>query len=125
MNSEVFFIQTMRDIKTSLDKARQSPGIKTTSQVMRGFKDIQPKVNERQVAVALEQEKRRFVRQWQTLEKGRKKVKAYREKLAGTIEKNKRIMALRYDLQKQYWKREDEPVKIQEKSHSPYKFKKL
>jgi hypothetical protein len=114
MKNETFlFTRTMRDIKTGFDIARKRDGkIKTTAQLMRGNKQIQPKLNERQVAIALEQEKRRFARQREALERGRKKVNAYREKLAGTIEKNKRIMALRAELQKQYWKREDEPIRI-------------
>lgn len=102
------FSKTMRDIKTGWDIARGSQGkIKTTAKLMRGGKEIQPKINPRQVAVALEQEKRRFARQCEALERGRKKVEAYRAKLAGTIDKNKNLMALRNDLQKQYWSREE------------------
>ena len=117
MKRETFlFTRTMRDIKTGWDLSRESQGkIKTTADIMRGGKKIQPKVNERQVAIALEQEKRRFARQYEAIERGRKKVNAYREKLAGTLEKNRRLMTLRYDLQKQYWKREEEPVKIQKR----------
>ncbi len=130
MKRETFlFTRTMRDIKTGFDLSRESQGkIKTTAERMRGDKQIQPKLNERTIAVALEQEKRRFARQCEALQRGRKKVEAYREKLAGTLEKNRRLMALRADLQKQYWKREDEPVpvkaiKIKQNSASPYMLK--
>lgn len=117
MKRETFlFTRTMRDIKTGWDLAREKQGkIKTTAHIMRGGKEIQPKINERQVAVELEQEKRRFARQYQALEKGKKKVEGYRAKLAGTIEKNRRMMALRHKLQKQYWAREEEPGEVQKK----------
>lgn len=110
MKRETFlFTRTMRDIKTGWDISREKEGkIKTTAKLMRGGMEIQPKINPRQVALALEQEKRRFARQMESLEKGRKKVQAYREKLAGIIEKNQKLMALRHDLQKQYWAREEE-----------------
>lgn len=105
----LLFTRTMRDIKTGWDIPREKEGkIKTTAKLMRGGREIQPKINERHVAVELEQEKRRFARQMEALARGRKKVQAYREKLAGTIEKNQRLMALRHDLQKQYWAREEE-----------------
>lgn len=118
MKRETFlFTRTMRDIKTGWDISREKEGkIKTTAKLMRGGKEIQPKINERHVAVELEQEKRRFARQMEALEKGRKKVDAYRGKLAGTIEKNRRLMALRFGLQKQYWAREEEPVAATKKS---------
>lgn len=111
MKRETFlFTRTMRDIKTGFDLSREGRNkVTTTAKLMRGGKEIQPKLNERHIAVALEQEKRRFSRQCESLEKGRKKVGAFRQKLAATLEKNRRLMALRHDLQKQYWKREDEP----------------
>lgn len=114
MKRETFlFTKTMRDIKTGWDISRESQGkITTTAKLMRGGREVQPKINPREVAMALEQEKRRFARQCTALEKGRKKVEEYREKLAGIIEKNKRLMALRHALQKQYWSREEEPVKV-------------
>lgn len=112
MKRETFlFTKTMRDIKTGWDVAREGHDkFKTTSKLMRGGKEIQPKINPRHVAVELEKEKRRFARQCEALERGRKKVGAYREKLAGTLEKNKQLMTLRYNLQKKYWSREEEPV---------------
>lgn len=111
MKRETFlFTRTMRDIKTGFDLSREGRNkVTTTAKLMRGGKEIQPKLDERQIAIALEQEKRRFSRQCESLEKGRKKVGAFRQKLAATLEKNTRLMALRHDLQKQYWKREDEP----------------
>lgn len=111
MQRETFlFTKTLRDIKSGFDLARETYGkIKTTADIMRGGRKIQPKINERHIAIALEQEKRRFARQCDALERGREKVEAFRQKLAGTLEKNKRLMALRYELQKQYWAREDQP----------------
>lgn len=118
MKRETFlFTRTMRDIKTGFDISRQAEGkIKTTAKLMRGGREIQPKIDERHIAVALEQEKRRFARQMAALGRGRKKVTEFREKLAGALEKNKRLMALRYSLAKQYWAREDEPEVIATKS---------
>ena len=106
----LLFTRTMRDINTGFDLSRAGQGkIKTLSHLMRAGKEIQPKLNERHVAVELEQERRRFARQYGALDRGRKKVQAYREKLAGAVEKNRRLMALRYDLQKKYWQRDDLP----------------
>lgn len=121
MKRETFlFTRTMRDLrKTGFDIARESRDkIRTTSKLMQGGREVQPKINERQVAVELEQEKRRFVRQRQALERGRKKVEAYRSKLAGILEKNRRLMELRYGLQKQYWAREEEPAALTAKKSS-------
>lgn len=112
MKRETFlFTNTMRDIKTGFDISRRDHDkFRTTADLMRGGRKIQPKIDERQIAIVLEQEKRRFARQNEALERGRKKVQAYREKLAGILEKNKRLMALRIELQKQYWKREGAPT---------------
>lgn len=119
MKRETFlFTRTMRDIKTGWDISRGKEGkVTTIAHLMRNKRVIQPKINERQVAVELEQEKRRFARQCEALERGRKKVEAYREKLAGTIEKNRRLMGLRYGLQKQYWAREEEPTVKEKKGY--------
>lgn len=118
MKRETFlFTKTMRDIKTGWDISREGQGkVKTTAELMRGGREVQPKIDQRAVAVALEKEKRRFARQLEVLEKGRKKVNTFREKLAGTIEKNRQLMELRYNLQKQYWAREDAPVPVSKKT---------
>lgn len=105
MKRESFPFMTMRQIVTGLDAARQPHRHRTSGETFRcvDLKDLRPHINERAIGVALEEEKRRFVRQNQALERGRQKIKMTRLKLLATKAKNERLMALRSQLQKQRW----------------------
>lgn len=96
---------TMRQIVTGIEVARQPRRVLTTSEAFRApfLKELRPHDNERAIGLALEQEKRRFVRQNEALERGRRKTTMSRLKLLATKEKNERLMALRHQLQKQRW----------------------
>lgn len=56
MKRETFlFTKTMRDIKTGWDISREGQGkVKTTADLMRGGRVVQPKIDQRAVAMALE-----------------------------------------------------------------------
>ena len=105
MKRESFPFMTMRQTVTGLDLARQRRRYHTSSEAFRAafLKELKPRIDERAIGVELEQEKRRFLRQNQALERGRQRVKMARLKLLATKEKNERLMELRHQLQKQRW----------------------
>lgn len=94
------FIRTMREIKTVRD-IRSKP-MRTSQQVFR-TKDLIYPVDERPIAVALQQERRRFMRQAVGLGRSKKKLEHVRAKLYAVREKNSRLMQLRHQLQKERW----------------------
>ncbi len=106
MRRESFnYLRTMREIKTGLDLARGPQRIQTTSGRFRASfeKELEPHINEKAIAVELEEEKRKFIRQNQALARARQKLKATRGRLFATKAKNERVMVLRHSLQKQRW----------------------
>ena len=100
---EVFTIPTMRDIITGMDIARNHAKIQTTNHRYQSpsIKNLEPLLNEKTLAIELEKEKRRFLRQTESLNRTRQKVRKFRRTLLGRIEKNTKLMELRYHLQKQ------------------------
>lgn len=105
MRRESFPFPTMRQIVTGLDTARLPRRFKTTGEAFRQVdpRELQPRIDEKAIAVELEEERRKFVRQNQAMARGRQKLIATRAKLLATKVKNERLMALRYSLQKQRW----------------------
>lgn len=106
MRRESFnYLRTMREIKTGLDLAREPQRIQTTSGRFRASfeKELEPHINEKAIAVELEEEQRKFIRQNQALARSRQKLKATRGRLFATKAKNERVMTLRHNLQKQRW----------------------
>ena len=106
MRRESFnYLRTMRQIRTGLDLARAPKRLQTTSARFRASfeKELEPHVNERAIAVELEDERRKFVRQNQSLARARQKLKDTRGKLFAIRVKNERLMVLRHNLQKQRW----------------------
>ena len=106
MRRESFnYLRTMRQIKTGLDLARAPKQLQTTSARFRApfEKELEPRVNEKAIAVELENERRKFVRQNQALARARQKLRDTRGRLFATKVKNERLMVLRHDLQKQRW----------------------
>jgi hypothetical protein len=106
MRRESFnYLRTMRQIKTGLDLARGPKRIQTTGARYRASfeKELEPHINERAIAVEIENEQRKFVRQNQALARSRQKLIATRGRLFATKAKNERLMVLRHALQKQRW----------------------
>ncbi len=101
-------LRTSRDVLTSLDVVRVRRFAPTMFQrmrriVARGTKEVSPHINEATLAVELDKERRRFKRRFETVERSAAKILGFRQKLANTHEKNRRIMDLRLELQRQYW----------------------
>jgi len=122
MRRESFnYLRTMRQIKTGLDLARGPKRVQTTSGRFRAAfeKELEPHVNERAIAVELEDERRKFSRQNQALARARQRLKDTRAKLFAIKVKNERLMVLRHDLQKQRWRDpEDTPTANQTSSRA-------
>lgn len=97
---DLVFIKTMRDIKNARDV--WSRPIRTSQQAFRTRELVYP-VDERPIAVALQQERMRFSRQSAALRRTKKKVERARAKLYGVTEKNRRLVQLRYQLQNERW----------------------
>jgi len=127
MKRESFPFMTMRQIVTGLDVARQPHRHRTSSEAFRhvDHKELLPRINEQAIAVELEEERRKFVRQNQALARSRQKLRATRARLCATKVKNERLMALRYQLQKGRWLgMEDaatQPVRRRERSFKEVK----
>ncbi|MBI1953440.1 MAG: hypothetical protein HYS41_04875 [Candidatus Omnitrophica bacterium] len=101
-------LKTCREIVTGMDIARGKRSAPTMFQKMRrivsqGTGEFTPHVNEATLAVEMDKERRRFGRRYQKVERAAAKILGFRRKLAATHEKNRRIMDLRIDLQRQYW----------------------
>lgn len=101
-------LRTSREILTGLDVGRIQRPAPTMFQRMRSFiargsKAITPHPNEAALAVELERERRRFKRRFQVVERSAGKILGFRQKLAATYEKHRRLMDLRLQLQRQYW----------------------
>lgn len=106
MRRESFnYLRTMRQIKTGLDLAREPHRIQTTGGRFRASfeKELEPQVNEKAIAVELEEERRKYIRQNQALARARQKLRDTRARLFATKVKNERLMVLRHTLQKQRW----------------------
>ncbi len=96
-------IRTVREIISSLDRARLQPKVKTTNLLARGGLETQPLVNPAVIAPTLLKERQRFQRRIESLSRSRIKILGARQKLANTKEKNRQIMELRLKLYKQHW----------------------
>jgi hypothetical protein len=102
-------LKTCREIVTGMDIARGKRSAPTMFQKMRrivarGTGEFTPHVNEATLAVELDKERRRFSWRFQKVERAAAKILGFRQKLANTHEKNRRIMDLRLELQRKYWK---------------------
>jgi AraC-like DNA-binding protein len=102
-------LKTCREIVTGMDIARGKKQAPTMFQrmrriVARGTGEFTPHPNEATLAVELDKERSRFSRRFQKVERAAAKILGFRQKLANTHEKNRRIMDLRLELQRQYWK---------------------
>jgi len=105
MKRESFPFMTMRQVVTGLDVARQPHRHRTSSEAFSrvDHQELLPHVDEKAIAMELEEERRKFVRQRQALARSRQKLLATRARLFATKVKNERLMELRHKLQKQRW----------------------
>ncbi|MBI4267412.1 MAG: hypothetical protein HY662_01345 [Chloroflexi bacterium] len=97
-------IRTMRQVKTSLDLARQQKA-RTTNSLSKTEEDIarQQQSDDRRIKQVLTKERRRFATQEASVERLRQRILRSREKLAATINKNRALTELRIKLQQTRW----------------------
>ncbi len=93
-------IRTMRQIKTSLDLAKNQR-VKTTSSLSRTEEEAAHllSLTDRQVEQTLAKERKRFAAMEITVDKSRQRLLRARDKLATTINKNRALTELRHELQ--------------------------
>jgi len=93
-------IRTMRQVKTSLNVARNQR-LKTTNSLSKTRDEVEylESLTDRPLEQVLEKERRRFAAQEALINKSRQRVLRAREKLAATINKNRALMELRHELQ--------------------------
>jgi len=96
--------RTMRQIRTSLDLARNQR-LKTTNSLSKTKEEVEhlQSLSDRGVAQILAKERKRFATQEAVIEKSRRRVLRSRENLAVTINKNRALTELRHELQRARW----------------------
>jgi uncharacterized protein with von Willebrand factor type A (vWA) domain len=91
----------MRDIKTSLDVARERK-VRTTNSLSKTKEEIERlgSIEHPQLNQLLSKEKKRFADFYASVEKSRQRILQLRERLAGIINKNRALIRLRHQLQR-------------------------
>ena len=105
--------RTMRQVKTSLDLAKNQR-VKTTNSLSRTEEEAAYllSLTDRRAGQILAKETKRFAAMEASVDKSRGRLLKAREKLAATINKNRALTELRYQLQRARWeKRGDIPLK--------------
>jgi predicted nucleic acid-binding Zn-ribbon protein len=97
-------IRTMRQVKTSSDVMRRQK-IKTTNSLTRTQDETErlQSLADRLVGQTLAKESKRFAALEESIGKSRGRLIKAREKLATTINKNRALTELRYELQRAHW----------------------
>jgi len=93
------FVKTMNDIKTSRDIWPRP--IRTSQQAFRTRELIYP-VDERPIAIALQQERLKWQKRHPALERQTMGIERSRAKFYQVREKNLRLLKLRYQLQREF-----------------------
>jgi hypothetical protein len=101
-------IRTMRQVKTGHDLAR-SRRIKTTNSLSKTEEETAHLLSlaDRREGQILAKEKRCFAAMEASIDKSRSRVLKAREKLAATINRNRALTELRYELQRARWEGRD------------------
>lgn len=105
-------IKTMRQVKTGHDLAR-SRRIRTTNSLSRTEEEVAHLLSlaDRRAGQILDKEMKRFAAMEASIDKSRGRVLKAREKLAATINRNRALTELRYQLQRARWEKRD-PVPL-------------
>ncbi len=98
--------RTMRQVKTGLDLAKNQR-VKTTNSLSRTEEETAYLLSQagRQVGQILDRETKRFAAMEASVDKSRGRLLKAREKLAATINKNRALTELRYQLQRARWEK--------------------
>ena len=99
-------IRTMRQVMTSLDLA-QNRRVKTTNSLSRTEEETAYllSLTDRQAGQILAKEVKRFAAMEASVDKSRRRLLKAREKLAATINRNRALTELRYQLQRARWEK--------------------
>jgi hypothetical protein len=105
-------VRTMRQVKTSLDLAR-SQRFKTTNSLSTTEEEAAYllSLSDPQAGQILAKERKRSAAMEASISKSRGRVLKAREKLAATINRNRALTELRYELQRARWEKRD-PVPL-------------
>ena len=105
-------IKTMRQVKTGHDLARRQR-VKTTNSLSKTDEEAAHllSLTDRRTGQILAKETKRFATMEASIEKSRGRVLKAREKLAATINRNRALTELRYELQRARWEGKD-PVPL-------------
>ena len=98
--------RTMRQVKSSLDLAKNQR-VKTTNSLSRTEEEAAYllSLTDRRAGQILAKETKRFAAMEASVDKSRGRVLKAREKLAATINKNRALTELRYQLQRARWEK--------------------
>ena len=101
-------IRTMRQVKTSLDIAKNQR-VKTTNSLSRTAEEVAHLqiLSDRQIEQILAKERKRSAAMEAAVDKSRRRLIKAREKLAATINKNRALTELRHELQRARWEGRD------------------
>ena len=101
-------IRTMRQVKTSLDIAKNQR-VKTTNSLSRTAEAVAHLqiLSDRQIEQILAKERKRSAAMEAAVDKSRRRLIKAREKLATTINKNRARTELRHELQRARWEGRD------------------
>lgn len=101
-------IRTMRQIKTSLDLAKNER-VKTTNSLSKTEEEVARLqfLSDRQIEQILTKERQRSAALEIAVGKSRRRLVKAREKLAATINKNRALTELRHELQQARWEGRD------------------
>jgi predicted nucleic acid-binding Zn-ribbon protein len=105
-------IKTMRQVKTGHDLAKNQR-VKTTNSLSRTQEEIErlQSLTDRLLEQTLSKENKRFAAMEASVDKSRGRLLKAREKLAATINRNRALTELRYELQRARWEKRD-PVPL-------------
>lgn len=114
-------IRTMRQVKTSLDLAKNQR-VKTTNSLSKTEEEAAHllSLTDRRVVQILAKERKRFATLEASIDKSRGRVLKAREKLATTINKNRALNELRRELQQARWEgNKPAPAKVETPTPRP------
>jgi ribosome-associated translation inhibitor RaiA len=106
-------IRTMRQVKTSLDLAKNQR-VKTTNSLSRTEEEVAHLqiLSDGQIEQILAKERKRSAAVEAAVDKSRRRLTKAREKLAATINRNRALTELRHELQRARWEgRDSVPLK--------------
>ena len=120
-------IKTFRDSKTGLEN-RSERKIKTANSLFRTKKEqkiLESLLDDKELSHAIQKDIQRFAQQDLAIKKSQEKMLLIRDKLAKTVNKNKKIIEWRQKLQKGSWGKDHSSPQKTNRVFKPSNFKEL